>query len=199
MAGTFALHGAVAVWALMPEETIAVPQQVIRVSMVAPSVIQKTEVKEEAPVEQVPLAAPKAPDGLQVKKKAEHKPKPEKQVKSPEKKITTPVTSGPQATDATDKLAAVTEPVYNAAYLHNPPPEYPLSAKRRGVQGQVMLNVAVTREGGARSVAIAHSSGSSQLDEAARDAVMSWRFVPAKRGNEAVEAKVMVPVLFKLN
>ncbi|HEU5048246.1 MAG TPA: energy transducer TonB [Rickettsiales bacterium] len=199
MTSAVALHGGVAAWALMPAETAALPQQVIQVSMVAPSVIQKVEVKEETPVvDPVLLASPK-PKGMQARSKTEHKRKPQKKVEAIKEKVSAPSTSGPQDANATDKLAATTEPVFNAAYLQNPPPEYPLSAKRRGVQGQVMLDVAVTKEGSAHSVNVAHTSGSSLLDEAARDAVRNWRFIPAKRGNEAVDARVMVPVQFKLD
>lgn len=196
MTGTLVLHSAVAAWALFPSASAAVPQQVIQVSMVAPSAVQKTEMKEMPQDDPTPVTPPK-PDGIKVKKKVEKpKQKPEEVAK---KTVVTPPTSGPQAVDAKEKLAAQTDPVFDAAYLHNPPPEYPLSAKRHGVQGKVLLNVAVSKEGSARDVSVATSSGSSLLDEAARDAVVNWRFVPAKRGNEIVEARVIVPVLFKLN
>ncbi|HNH24426.1 MAG TPA: energy transducer TonB, partial [Accumulibacter sp.] len=36
------------------------------------------------------------------------------------------------------------------------------------------------------------------LDDAARAAVEHWRFVPARRGNDAVESSVLVPIQFDL-
>ncbi|MFI3119611.1 MAG: TonB family protein, partial [Methylococcaceae bacterium] len=41
-------------------------------------------------------------------------------------------------------------------------------------------------------------SGSSRLDQAALEAVKKWRFVPAKRGEQAVSASVVVPVRFSI-
>jgi protein TonB len=87
---------------------------------------------------------------------------------------------------------------FTAEYLHNPAPRYPLIARRNGEQGTVTLRVLVTREGVPSEVRVEKSSGSSHLDGAALDAVRSWRFVPARRNGEVVEAWVLVPVVFKL-
>jgi protein TonB len=48
-------------------------------------------------------------------------------------------------------------------------------------------------------VDIKTSSGSARLDEAAEAAVRQWRFVPAKQGEAAVAAWVLVPLVFKLD
>jgi protein TonB len=42
------------------------------------------------------------------------------------------------------------------------------------------------------------SSGSPRLDQAGQDAVWRWKFVPAKRGDEAISAWVLVPITFTL-
>ncbi len=89
-------------------------------------------------------------------------------------------------------------PSFNAAYLRNPPPPYPLVARRNGEQGTVTLRVRVTREGIAASVAIEKTSGSFRLDNAALDTVRTWRFVPARQGSQPVEAWVLVPIVFRL-
>jgi protein TonB len=47
-------------------------------------------------------------------------------------------------------------------------------------------------------VSVDTSSGSTALDEAALDAVRKWRFVPAKRGAQPVEAWHLVPIVFRL-
>src|SRR5262245_32745133 len=94
--------------------------------------------------------------------------------------------------------AAVTPPAYGAAYLRNPPPAYPATARRNGVQGTVMLKVVVTREGLPARVDLEHSSGSMHLDHAALEAVRGWRCVPARRGSEAVEGVVTFPLVFRL-
>jgi protein TonB len=94
--------------------------------------------------------------------------------------------------------AAPTLPEINAGLLHTPTPRYPASARRRGDEGKVTLKVLVTVDGGAARVELEKSSGSASLDSAARDAVNGWRFVPARRGAEAVEAWVLVSVVFRL-
>ncbi len=93
---------------------------------------------------------------------------------------------------------AVVEPRYDAAYLNNPKPRYPRVSRRLGEQGKVLLRVLVSADGKAKEVRLHRSSGYKRLDEAARDAVTQWRFVPARRGDEAVEGWFVVPIEFKL-
>lgn len=100
-------------------------------------------------------------------------------------------------------MAVATEPVvepprYNAAYLNNPPPAYPLAARRRGVEGSVLLRAEVQPDGRCSRTELKQSSGSSLLDQAAQQAVLNWRFVPARRGSQAIVAWVEIPVTFKL-
>ena len=88
---------------------------------------------------------------------------------------------------------------FDADYLHNPPPIYPPMSRRQSEEGKVVLRVRVSSQGAALAVEIKQSSGMSRLDEAARSAVEKWRFVPARQGNEAVEASVLVPLHFTLD
>lgn len=92
----------------------------------------------------------------------------------------------------------VSPPHFDAAYLHNPPPEYPLQARRLREQGTVLLRVKVSAEGGALLVSIERSSGWPALDDAAAWAVKRWRFEPARRGRDPVAAWVLVPIEFDL-
>lgn len=90
-------------------------------------------------------------------------------------------------------------PIFDAAYLKNPEPEYPRAAKRLGIQGTVLLHVMVGADGKAKEVSVAESSGSALLDDAAVAAVRAWSFVPARRGDEVIAAAVYVPLRFTLN
>lgn len=87
---------------------------------------------------------------------------------------------------------------FDADYLHNPKPVYPAIARRRGEEGKVLLKVRVSSLGEALNVVVSKSSSYELLDAAAVEAVMRWRFVPARRGDEAVESSVVVPVTFAL-
>ncbi len=95
--------------------------------------------------------------------------------------------------------AVVTPPSFDAAYLSNPAPAYPSAARRAGEQGTVTLRVLVTRDGLPSRVEIEKSSGSKNLDAAARDSVWGWRFVPARQGTDPIESWVLVPVVFRLD
>ena len=95
--------------------------------------------------------------------------------------------------------APVTPPRHDAAYLSNPPPRYPPIARRNGEQGRVVLRVLVTIDGQADTVEVRTSSGSERLDRAAVETVRNWRFVPARQGERAVAAWVLVPITFSLD
>jgi periplasmic protein TonB len=83
-------------------------------------------------------------------------------------------------------------------YKKNPPPSYPLSARRRNYEGTVLLDVLVKREGTVDSIRLAQSSGYDILDRAAIKAVMNWAFHPGKRGDEPLDMWVTVPIRFQL-
>lgn len=104
----------------------------------------------------------------------------------------------PPAPPAPAAAPAVTGPRFDADYLHNPKPVYPAFSRRNGEEGKVFLRVKVSADGSALELEIKQSSGFPRLDGAARDAVAKWRFIPARRGDEAIESWVTVPVVFAL-
>lgn len=157
-----------------------------------------------------PIAPPK-PDKPKVKPKPKPKPS-ERLVKQVDERKTVesepiaaapPTAAAPQALNH-NALAAPRNDTYvpadsHAAYLNNPKPEYPLTARQRHWQGTVLLRVYVGADGRAQQVVIARSSGHDTLDESALDAVKQWRFVPAKRGDSAEASWATVPIVFELD
>lgn len=93
----------------------------------------------------------------------------------------------------------VVPPSFNAAYLNNPPPEYPRNARRNREQGRVIVRVMVNEAGRPERIELGESSGSQLLDRAALDVVRQWHFVPARRGQVPVSAWVLVPIIFRLD
>lgn len=87
---------------------------------------------------------------------------------------------------------------FSADYLQNTAPVYPLSARRRGLEGQVLVHVQVLENGHSGAVDIKLSSGHESLDNAALHAIQEWRFVPATRGGHAIMTWVEIPIHFKL-
>lgn len=81
--------------------------------------------------------------------------------------------------------------------MHNPAPNYPALSKRNRETGTVMLLVKVNPDGSVDTVSLHNTSGYDRLDQAAMQAVARWRFVPGRRGDEAISASVIVPISFK--
>jgi len=86
----------------------------------------------------------------------------------------------------------------DAAYLNSPAPAYPRLSRRLGEEGRVVLRVRVLADGHAASVEVAESSGYSRLDATALETVRDWRFLPARRGDTAIDSWLHVPVVFRL-
>lgn len=99
---------------------------------------------------------------------------------------------------AAPETQPVSAPEYRAAYLENPRPPYPISARRRGLEGTVVLRVEVLANGTCGRLEVKSGSGHEILDSAAAQAVKSWRFSPARRGGDALTAWVDIPVTFRL-
>jgi len=85
------------------------------------------------------------------------------------------------------------------AYLRNPPPKYPKTAKRRRMEGVTRLWVRVNEQGRVLDLKVQNSSGHARLDQEAVRAVRNWRFIPAKKNGHAVGGEVIVPIRFRLN
>jgi protein TonB len=94
--------------------------------------------------------------------------------------------------------AAMTQARFDADYLQNPAPAYPAVSRRLGEEGRVLLRVHVDASGRPIQIEVKSSSGSPRLDQSALDAVARWKFIPARRGDDAVAAWVQVPIVFNL-
>jgi len=132
------------------------------------------------------------------KPKPKAKPKPEAKPKSkPQPKPEAKIVSFKGA-DAVAAQPAYVPPSQHVAYLKNPKPAYPTQARKRGMEGRVILRVQVRFDGAVKSVELQQSSGYALLDRAARVAVLRWRFAPATRGGREVDGEVLIPFDFQL-
>ncbi len=93
---------------------------------------------------------------------------------------------------------SVTPPDVMAAYADNPLPQYPALSRRLGEQGALLVRVCVKPDGSVASATNMKSSGFARLDQAAVAALLQWRFRPARRGTEPIEACVAVPWVWSL-
>jgi protein TonB len=81
--------------------------------------------------------------------------------------------------------------------LHEVKADYPEEARRRGIEGEVVLELVVYRDGSVGDIRLVAGLGYG-LDERARAAVRQWRFEPATRGGAKVDVVVEVAVEFRL-
>lgn len=119
-------------------------------SVAAPNVIEEEKVEK--------VVASIAPKKQTVKKRVI---KPRKQSTSNDK--------GMQKSTITPVLKATD-------FVQTVAPKYPRRAIDRGIQGQVLVKVKISRGGVPESVNLASSSGFSDLDKSALKAVSKWKF-----------------------
>lgn len=118
----------------------------------------------------------------------------------PPKKEVTEVKKEP-AEDKTEPSEGATSVIREAfpLYIYNPSPSYPRTARLRGWQGVVQLEVLVDRDGNVKALEVLKSSGYSLLDKSALKTVKNWRFEPGKKGEKTIEMSVIVPIRFRLD
>jgi protein TonB len=89
--------------------------------------------------------------------------------------------------------------IQQASVLSRSTPHYPKSARRKGLQGRVIVTVTVGTSGKVSSCQISQSSGHSTLDQSAVSAARRYRFRPAKNGlGQAVSVRKAIPFNFQL-
>ena len=77
-------------------------------------------------------------------------------------------------------------------------PKYPLASRKNKEEGTVCLLLKIDENGAVISADIERSSGFSQLDAAAKEAVLNARFNPAKLGSKSVASTAQISLNFTL-
>lgn len=86
-----------------------------------------------------------------------------------------------------------------ASLVSRSTPHYPKSARRKGLQGRVVVTVTVGTSGKVSSCQISESSGHSMLDQSAVSAARRYRFFPARNGlGKAISVRKAIPFNFQL-
>ncbi len=80
-------------------------------------------------------------------------------------------------------------------------PVYPSDARKAGIQGTVILEVQVYKDGSVGDILVKRSvqAGPGGLDEAAIAAVRAVSFEPGETDGEPVDTLLIIPIEFKLN
>ncbi|GGY18893.1 TonB family protein [Massilia dura] len=89
--------------------------------------------------------------------------------------------------------------VTGVEYVRQPQPVYPSISRRLGETGVVTLRVLVSEKGTPEQATVQKTSGSTNLDEAGRQAALRSLFKPYMEDGKPVPVYVLVPINFKLS
>lgn len=190
----------------------ALALMLLLIPMTAPQPSSETE-EIIKPIWQIPEIVPitKTPPVADPTKTTKATPKPDTQTKAVPTPTPLPVDNAnvvdptPLVIDSQPTDSGPVEPVAgpvslsSLSYVKATPPPYPRPEMTAGVQGKVVLRVLVGTDGIPLEVSIETSSGNRALDQSAlRHVKKAWRFQPAMKDGQAVQAYGMVPIVFSL-
>jgi TonB family protein len=107
----------------------------------------------------------------------------------------TPVTTAEVTTNAAEHVQMSTDTA--EAVSKSVKPGYPMLARQMKVQGSVILQALIGRDGSIQSLKVL--SGPAILAAAAEEAVRQWRFKPHVVNSEAVETQAKITVNFTIS
>jgi len=102
----------------------------------------------------------------------------------------------PKVQAAAPKKIAVSAGVMQGSKLSGTTPQYPPIAKAARIQGTVVLQATISKSGTIENLHVV--SGPPMLQQAAMDAVKTWRYKPYLLNGEPVEVETQVNVIFTL-
>jgi protein TonB len=104
-------------------------------------------------------------------------------------------------------LAKMKEDIGGCGYFEDPPtpinpiaPEYPAELKKTGIEGIVLLEVEVFKDGSVGVIKVVKTllKDPCKFAEAAVCAVKQWKFKPGKSGGKPIDTTVTIPIEFSL-
>jgi TonB family protein len=88
--------------------------------------------------------------------------------------------------------------VQAARLIRQPRPVYPPELQAAGVEGNVLMQAVIGKDGSVMAAKVTKSSGNAALDEAALTAVRQWQYTPTLLNGEPVETLTTVSLEFQL-
>lgn len=172
-----------------PPTTKLVKNQILNKQIENPTLEQTTK----------KLSPKKTPDRTIKKQESQQKPKSVRRAGRTKSKRVGSATTGSGRKHKGRTRSGITQGASHiGSGLSNPRPPYPVKARSNGYQGRVLLVVIVNKRGRAKTISLHKSSGYVVLDRAALKTVKKWRFRPALKNGIPVEARVILPIKFRL-
>jgi len=79
-----------------------------------------------------------------------------------------------------------------------PPAEYPSGARKRGIEGYVLLSVLVDKNGNVSEARVLESKPPGEFDDYALSAIRSWNFQPGYYKGEPTSVRIEQKIDYKL-
>jgi len=79
------------------------------------------------------------------------------------------------------------------------PPDYPYSARERGIEGYVAVKFLVREDGSVANVNVLKAKPEGYFEDAVRRTLPKWRFQPGRIGGNPVASWVVTTIRFDLN
>ena len=115
----------------------------------------------------------------------------------PPKQTSEPTTAADTAAASTHDAAEKVNVSAEQLVVHTVRPEYPLLARQAKVQGSVILQALIGKDGVIQNLRVLN--GPPILASAAEDAVRQWRFKPHVVGQDTVETSAKITVNFTIS
>ncbi|PSW13587.1 energy transducer TonB [Photobacterium rosenbergii] len=186
-----------------PPAPVEVPKKVVKEEAAVKKLVKKKLPEPKPEIKKVTKPAPKKPVEKKVEQKVAKKPTPvQKPVENDKPKAIEEVIKSPAPAPAQTASGVNSEPqlVTKPTFATRPSPvKYPRIAKRRGIEGQVLVEIWIDESGKQVKQNLLKSSGTEILDDAALEAIKRWRFSSHIVDGQAIAHRVQVPVRFKLD
>ncbi|MGD0401832.1 MAG: TonB family protein [Candidatus Acidiferrales bacterium] len=108
----------------------------------------------------------------------------------------TNASSVPNSPTTKPKSIRVGGNVAAANLIHRVTPVYPNDAKKKHIQGTVLLHAVIAQDGTMKTVE--YMSGPTELTDSAINAVKQWRYKPTSLRGELIEVDTTISVVFSL-
>lgn len=82
--------------------------------------------------------------------------------------------------------------------VHEVKPQYPMGARKAGIEGTSQLKIQVLPDGSVGEIQVVKSTGDPSLDEVAQKAVKQWKFKPGLVGGKPIPVWMTLSVKFEL-
>lgn len=182
---------------MMPAVARPTPPEPPRPEPVTPKPAPKPKPKPEPKPVPKPVPKPKPKPVPRPEPKPQPEPKPAPAPEPAPKPVPEPVEKTPEPQQARDSAPKRIE---KPSFRTRPAPiTYPVQARRRGLEGTVVVEVWLDEQGKQTKRLLARSSGVGLLDKAALKAIAKWRFSAYVENGRALEHRVQIPIRFKLD